>query len=245
MTKTALWLALASLLCVAGTGWAAQDPSLVAAWDFEQVVDNKVPDISGKGHEGTAQEAEWFKGNFGTALSIKEGKGLVQVADAEDLRIKDALTLEAWVCPFALSHAQKIVDRPGGESDYCGYWLDLISPKVFSMSAGGGSEETWKRIYGRKTPEVRHWYHVVGTFDRGTMRIYVNGELEGEEKGPQQLVSQPGFPLFIGVHRGPGSWPWDGLIDEVRIYNRALSAEEVAARFKADFPRHGEVLPPQ
>ena len=171
-------------------------------WNFEDVSGNTVPDVSGNGHDGIAKNARWVTGKFGTALHIRENKGLVEIPDSPAFRLTKEVSLEAWVCPFRLAIAPKIVGRPG-KSDYHGYWIDAYgSPKRrFRMFAGGGTRETSKSVFADLRIDIEDWYHVVGTFKNGVIRIYVNGNLEGEAKGPEVISLQPGYNLFIGVHK--------------------------------------------
>jgi len=81
------------------------------------------------------------------------------------------------------------------------------------------------------------WHHMVGVRDTyaGTLAIYVDGSLHG-------LTSDPGGSILnnrvikIGKYYGGSAWPFDGLIDDVRIYNRSLRADEIAELYWSVFP---------
>ncbi len=105
----------------------------------------------------------------------------------------------------------------------------------------------WQELTGKKVLERRQWYHLAGTYDKktGTMSVYVDGELVGQKtiaKGNIELSSKP---LKIGqgkerrqinpvrANTFPGQFSVDGLLDEVRIYDVALTANQVASNFKA------------
>ena len=71
------------------------------------------------------------------------------------------------------------------------------------------------------------WSHVVGTFDGATIRLYINGSLVNLAAYEAQ-ISHSSTPLSIGG-ASVGSWyPWDGSIDEVAVYDKALSSEQIA-----------------
>src|SRR5262249_5498738 len=83
------------------------------------------------------------------------------------------------------------------------------------------------------SPDVDEWYHLAVTRSRGTFTIYVNGAPVASEKS-DIIIPNPNAPLTIG--QGEGGGFFSGLIDEVAIYDRALSPDEVKARWKALAP---------
>ncbi|MDD2696895.1 MAG: LamG domain-containing protein, partial [Candidatus Pacebacteria bacterium] len=78
------------------------------------------------------------------------------------------------------------------------------------------------------------WYHLVETYDGARLKIYVNGQ-EKNSVGGSGVMNTSGADLFIGQHSGGGQ-RWNGLIDEVRVYNRALSVEEVRYHYNRGGP---------
>jgi hypothetical protein len=90
--------------------------------------------------------------------------------------------------------------------------------------------ETYQRISRDRWCNVTSgWHLVTGTYDGATARLYVDGTLVASET----FTAPPNtsFPLYIGRYYGAGGYNWSGGIDEVRLYNRALTAAEVAALF--------------
>jgi hypothetical protein len=83
------------------------------------------------------------------------------------------------------------------------------------------------------SPEVDQWYHLAVTRSRGTFTTYVNGMPRASQKD-DIIIPYPDAPLTIGQAEGVGFF--NGLIDDVAIYNRALSSEEVKARWSALAP---------
>ena len=72
------------------------------------------------------------------------------------------------------------------------------------------------------------WYHYALTID-GTVTLYLDGAVVAESNAVNDPLPELGTPLLVGTGEGPGTWPLTGLVDEVFVYDRALSAAEVNA----------------
>jgi len=87
-----------------------------------------------------------------------------------------------------------------------------------------------------RSGRLGEWYHFAGTFDGKTLRVYINGELEGEKEIGQPIAPSD-LELWIGADDyGRPTDFFPGVIDEVRIYNRALSADEIKEAMKGPTP---------
>ncbi len=75
-----------------------------------------------------------------------------------------------------------------------------------------------------------NWHHIVGTYDGTIMKIYADGELVDSYTVSGSIISKPSFPVILGTSQN--IYYFNGLIDEVRIYNRALSAEEIKRHYE-------------
>jgi hypothetical protein len=196
---------------------------LVAGWGFNEGAGMSVADASGKGHAGTVSTTSWSgAGKFGGALSFNGASSWVTVADANDLDLSSALTLEAWVRPSALGSAWRTVvfkERPGG----------IVYSLYANQDAGRPVGQLWlgseRNAVGSAGLALNAWSHLASTYDGSTLRLYVNGSLVSSTTASGSLAASSGV-LRIG---GNGVWPewFAGLIDEVRIYNRALTAGEI------------------
>jgi hypothetical protein len=196
---------------------------LVAAWGFNDGSGMSATDASGKGHRGTVSSTSWSTaGKFGGALSFNGSSSWVTVADANDLDLSSALTLEAWVRPSALGSAWRTVvfkERPGG----------IVYSLYANQDAGRPVGQLWlgseRNAVGSAGLPLNAWSHLASTYDGSTLRLYVNAVLVSSTAVSGSLAASAGV-LRIG---GNGVWPewFAGLIDEVRIYNRALSAGEI------------------
>src|SRR5882672_9206645 len=199
----------------------AQATGLVAAYAFNEGSGTTVADISGNNNNGTITAATWTTaGKFGNALAFNGTSARVTVPNAASLQLTTGMTLEAWVFPTAaLTGWQAIVDKTVD-----GYYL-MASTDQNRPAAGG----TWvggnQNTYGPSVLAVNAWTHLAATFDGATVRLFVNGVQVASQAQTTALASTTGT-LQIGGDSYPNEF-FAGRIDEVRIYNRALSAAEI------------------
>jgi glucose/arabinose dehydrogenase len=217
---------------VSNTGPSPPPPGLVAAYGFNEGVNTTVADSSGSGNNGTVSNTTWSTaGKFGGALSFNGSTSWVTVPDANSLDLTNGMTLEAWVRPTALGTTWRCVifkERPGGIV-YSLYANEDTSKPIGQVYIGGE-----QNALGSATVPLNAWTHLAVTFDGTTLRLYVNGALAGSKAAAGSMAASTGV-LRIG---GNAIWPefFAGLIDEVRVYNRALSATEIGADMNAPLP---------
>src|SRR5204863_482455 len=144
-------------------------------------------------------------------------------ADGASLRLTTGMTLEAWVYPTgALTGWRAVIDK-----NVDGYYLMASSDQGNRPAVGGAWPPGARIMYGPTGLGPNTWTHLAGTFDGATMRLYVNGELVASQAQTAALTATAGT-LQIGADSYTGE-NFAGRIDEVRIYNRALSAAEIQA----------------
>lgn len=164
----------------------------------------------------------------------------VSVANQTGLNITDSITIEAWVnaSAFGITSAQNsIVCKHGWSQGEAGYVLRLGGSGQLSFNFAGldinGIPVSWvDNISPTGSLTTATWYHVAGTFDGNNSKIYINGVLKGTTPFTGTIVTSPGYPLNIGHLSDPGQ-PADryfnGYIDEVRIWHRALTQAQIQA----------------
>lgn len=173
------------------------------------------------------------------SLFFNGSSAYVSIANQTGLDITDSITVEAWVnaTAFGITSAQNsIVCKHGWSQGEAGYVLRLGGSGQLSFNLAGldinGIPVSWvDNVSPTATLTTATWYHVAGTFDGNNSKIYVNGVLKGTVPFTGTIVSSP-YPLNIGHLSDPGQ-PADrffnGYIDEVKIWNRALSQAELQA----------------
>jgi len=180
-------------------------------------------DSSFYNNHGTIYGAVWTDGKFGKALSYDGVDDYMEVADSSSLHIADRLTVAMWVKVESFSSFQHFISKfewVAGKRLGFKIWQDSEKKVVFAYGDGSTSSA----ITSTQTIEEGQWYHiaaVLGDYEE----IYINGSLDKQEsRGPLDFSTQP---LIIGANENASGNFFNGIIDEVRIYNRALSENEI------------------
>jgi hypothetical protein len=150
----------------------------------------------------------------------------VTVPDHADLDLTATWTLEAWVKPHnAAGGFQHVLSKWDGGGN-ASYTLEVRAERLRSAVHDGTVNTVLE------TPALLSngvWQHTAVTFDNGTLRLYVNGALEATVTGAVTPMNSD-RPVSFGREGPPfGGWRYDGLIDEVRIWNVARTEAEIAA----------------
>jgi hypothetical protein len=199
-------------------------PGLVGWWRFNETSGGVASDSSGNGNDGAVNGgATWVAGKYGNALSFDGTSGYVNVPDSSSLDFGSQITIEAWIYPGAVGSEMGIIAK-----HWTQYYLrlGLGAHAEGSVSIGG----VGYRVYGTTTLSTGQWYYVVFTYDGQNMRIYVNGNLENTV-ALTGAIDTTTHSLTIG-QIGSALQFFNGIIDEARIYSRALSATEIQANYQ-------------
>ncbi|MBM3497111.1 MAG: LamG domain-containing protein [Armatimonadetes bacterium] len=217
-----------ALLCALTSPTA--DDGLVARFAFEEGEGRLLEDASGLDQRARTIDVEWVAGHRGRGLRFAEPESAVRTSSRRSLNLDQALTLEAWVLPGPSSDQSRIIIAKNDE-----YLLRIDKAaeggRVSFFVHVGTPAVTWEPRVSSKAPlTAGAWHHLVGTWDGQTLRLYVDGELHGETPRPGRPNPNP-YPVMIGNFEYPSchGGAFGGVIDEVRIYRRALRPEAVRA----------------
>jgi len=196
---------------------------LVAAWNFNEGTGTTVADASGNNNTGTISGATWSTlGRYGNALSFNGTNNLVVVNSSASLNVTTAMTLSAWVFPTATQSGWRTIMQREVDA----YFLNASNDAGPLRPAGGGTFNGTVRFVGGPTAlAVNTWTHVALTYDGAAIRLFVNGTQVATAARTGTLQTNAS-PLRIGGNVPYGEY-FQGRLDEVRIYNRALSASEI------------------
>jgi len=203
------------------------NPGLVAAYNFEEAGSSSsvAIDRSNTGSNGIiAGPGSVANGKFGKALSFDGYADSVNIADGPALHLTTGMTLEAWVNPSVAL---------GGGVWRTAIFKEQTSGTSYSLYAGNGTGRPTGQAYtsaeynaaGTANIPLNTWTHLAATYDGTTLKLYVNGTLVTSTSVSGNITVTNGM-LRIGGNSIWNEW-FRGLIDEVRIYNRALSVTEI------------------
>jgi glucose/arabinose dehydrogenase/PKD repeat protein len=201
---------------------------LVLAYGFEETSGTLATDASPAKNNGTVSGAtNTASGRFGRALSFDGVNDRVDVPDAASLDLTSGMTLEAWVRPTTNSGWRSALIKERGTTSM-----------VYALYSSSGTnpivENFTKAVNGATGPSplaLNTWTHLASTYDGTTMRLFVNGA-QAASKAVTGAMPNTANPLRIGGNVVWGDY-FSGLIDEVRVYNRALSVLEIGTDMNA------------
>jgi hypothetical protein len=210
-----------------GVGAYTQPAGLVGYWNFDQGSGTSAFDSSGNNNHGTIYGAVWTSGKVNGALFFDGSNDYVDCGNSETLDPTQAATIEAWVnfdiLPSDAGHTMEIASRSGGGTDL-DFQVETDNRVKFFVGPGAPNVAVSNTVV-----EIDKWYHVVGTYQGGnSVKIYVNGALE---KTTSISITRNSNPNNFSIGQSliwPGRF-FEGKIDEVKVYNRALSQEEIEA----------------
>ena len=210
------------------------DPSLVGHWKLDETSGLTAADSSGYGNDGTLTGmtgTEWTAGIKDRALEFAGGNAnnpkYVDFGNPRSLQLYDNVTISAWVKMNAGNDA--VYMGIGGKlisGYYQGFSLVRHTSNVFRLWCDDGAG-VLAQASSDTTYTDTEWHHVAGVVDDGTSYLYVDGVKQVQE-GVVDLTDSGGI-AYIGKQYGDNSSHryWNGLIDDVRIYYRALSEQEI------------------
>jgi glucose/arabinose dehydrogenase/chitodextrinase len=210
----------------------ATPPGLVGAWGFTEGAGTTTADSSGNGNAGTLVGPSWTtSGRFGNGLSFNGTNSVVRVADSASLDLTTGMTLSAWIRPTATQSGWKTILQH--ETD--AYFLNASNSDGPLRPSGGGTlGGDTQYLSGPTANPVNDWTDVAFTYDGATLRLYINGT-QVASRAAGGAIQTTNNPLWIGGNSPYGEY-FTGLIDEVRIYNRALTQTEIQADMNAPVP---------
>jgi prepilin-type N-terminal cleavage/methylation domain-containing protein len=201
--------------------------NLVGHWPL----DGDVNDISGYDNHGTMYNFigdYWLSGVSSINNMVLEfnsnDSSYVDMGNNSSLDINDSITISVWVKPTETNMVASILEKgdtfnPPAE----GYLLLIINNSIY-WRIGDGNDNS------RLNPEFTStgWTHIVGTFDGDRMRIYFDNSKIADNNVPITSIASSTATLKIGKRSVTNSQFFDGYISDVRIYDTALTAEEVS-----------------
>ncbi|MHC4571049.1 MAG: LamG-like jellyroll fold domain-containing protein, partial [Planctomycetota bacterium] len=207
--------------------WANPQEDLVAHWKFDEGTGITANDSAGNNH-GTIYNANWTTGQIGGALSFDGNGDYVSIPDDDSLDITNNLTISAWVKRTGAGSSNEIIlsKYDGGQYSYRLFFRNTNVVRWWLSQNGTAGNRAF--VDSTVTISDTNWHSIAATFKNGTLQIYIDGvDSTGSTDGSISSIKATDQPLFIGQENSGGYF--GGSIDDVRIYNRVLSEDEIEA----------------
>jgi serine/threonine protein kinase len=211
-------------------GAIAPPPGLVGWWRGE----GNAKDSAGANNGTLLGEATFAPGKVGQAFSFDPESGTVVVPDSSSLQLTNELTIEAWINARSLSGpgGYAIVSKLGIATGNNGYQFLVVGDTLQGLFNSPGLSWPSQRIISGPLLSPGVWYHAAFTYDQSAMKLYRNGQLVTTKViGAKDIATSTSDLRISGAD---DHCFFDGLIDEVAVYSRALSAAEIEANYAAD-----------
>ncbi|HIG98950.1 MAG TPA: LamG domain-containing protein [Thermoplasmata archaeon] len=231
-----------SVVMIAPSVMANPSEGLIGYWSFNEGTGTIAHDDSRNGNDGALSGAViWTTGINGSALEITDTEYVGDIPASCDDSITMEFTIAAWVkwCGLpSYNHGSYFFDGRGNPYAGTGFLLYISFQSTVGFWLNDINMDS--NMFSKHTMPIGTWTFVTAVFNSKLNQgyIYINGILDNTDSITKEF-SQSGDSPVIGTNHwapGDGNWaPINGVEDEVRLYNRALTAQEIYALYKQDF----------
>ena len=215
------------------------DPDLIGWWTFDEGQGTTAVDWSGNGNHGTlAGDPQWVSGYFGDALAFDGSGDYVNCGHGPTLNIRDEITVACWIKVAAFTRTWETILAKGDNS----YRMSRGPGNGDSIHFGcngtsGGNLNATTIVTDDK------WHHVALVYDGTDKIVYIDG-VEDARLASTGQIAESNYELYIGANSQQAGRFLEGLVDDVRIYSRALAENEIQVLMRgnpllAAFPEPG------
>ncbi len=217
-------------------------PEPIAYWNFDEGSGTSLQDVSSGGNTGTLtnmdSSTDWVSAKYGKGLDFDGSNDYVIINDDTTIKPTD-ISVSAWFNSRNVTTNQRIISKTEGS----GYQLSLnensacpLNTLCFVLNLGG---TYYSASYATSNLTNDTWYHATGTFDGSTINLYLNGQLVGTT-AQSGTITHGAYPLCIGSETTTGACTggqyFNGKIDDVKIFDEALSQSQVAWEYNQGKP---------
>lgn len=239
---------LLGILLVASAHGQTLSTGLVGYWSFNEGNGTAVADASGQGNHGTLVNggSAWVSGHFGGGLYFPGTTGSsstrVEVPNAASLQITSAISFAAWVRADNISSDAPILAKEGDGK--LSYWFGAFGvntegagPGNFGLLLDANGSQGWE-LYDRNQGSLSAgtWVHLASTWDGSQVVHYVNGSAIAGGAAYGTAINVSDAFLAIGANSLYNTTAFTGVIDDLYLYNRALSSTEINQLMASPIP---------
>ena len=208
------------------------DPCLSAHWRLDEGEGAFSADASGNG-TGTSgnvitfHSVDWVPGKWGKALYFDGAPGhYAWTVQSRSLDLTDGLTISLWIRKGGGQYGHQIILAKSNHFDRRTQFMLDFDPSHRVRATVGTMEKGDIEVIGRRI-DARDWRHLALTFSAGTLELFIDGESQGKATGGDRLLSVSEAITVGAGHQGRDQMR--GALDDIRVYDRALSPAEIKA----------------
>lgn len=215
---------------------ALDENGLIGWWSFDEGTGSTVTDLSGNGNDGTVNGATFnSNGQLGSAISLDGVNDSVGIPHNANLKPTEEITISAWVKPDTggLNAMREVYRKEDGNyrhllsfqrAQYCLNGTGTAGCLAFGINTGGTYSELDVAIDAADWEN--QWSLITVTYDGSSRKMYKDGVLIGSDMKNGVIGTEGTAPAFIGAASG-NTELFKGLIDEVKLYDQALTESEI------------------
>ena len=219
------WVCLSLTACAVKS---ADVPGLLAEWNFDEGTGEVARDAGGRGHDAAIHGPAWLRQGDGFAPGLDGRDDYLVGARSKDMGIGGPLTIEAWIKPTRKANGEAVLF---GES-FSTYVMTYYNTELALFYIGSGGNNVSGKL------ALDKWNHVLGSFDGTNLIMRINGRLTLKRESKFKTY-EPGGNFMMGTRGRPDLPKFKGMLDKVRVYNRALTTAEAVAHFKTEAGGYG------
>lgn len=208
----------------------AQPLGLVAWWKLDEKDGRTAADSSGNGRHATVQgDPTWQPtgGKIGGAIALGGDGDFLDVADESSFDFMGGVTVAAWINVNQFDRPWQAIVTKGDNA-----WriqrnneANTLEFACTGLDIPGGND--YGSLFGTRAIAPGQWHHIAGVYDGARMSLYIDGVLDASQEATG-IVNTNDVRVQIGANTDMQDRFWNGMIDEVRLYNYGLDAGEIA-----------------
>lgn len=206
--------------------------NLIGWWKLDEESGSTATDSSSQGKDGTINGANWISAKIGSGLDFEETNngdyvdvGAQSTYDFDD----EHFTLMAWIKveAYPADGAGAIIQK---SNSLDGYRLQIQGDGTINFIT---QHSSFKQMTTATVVPVANWTHITATYDGTTKKIYLNGVFDKGQAQSGNLTIDNTSKLWFGAYsNSPNNSNFDGIIDNIRIYNKSLTPDQIYALFR-------------
>ena len=200
---------------------------VVGIWLFDEGSGEQAGDSFDAGNDGDFQgKPKWVKGKFGKCLEFNGSGDFIEVPDAKSLDLEKAVTMVCWFNWEGTGDGWQTFFSKGpmsGPNENYAHFTNSGNRHTHFCKNAGGARNCFNSP--NNAFEAEKWHHTAAIYDGKKQYTYIDGKLVAEAALTGKMVTNDNY-LGLGFREGSGHY-WKGMLDDMALFNRALSGDEV------------------